>query len=265
MSAPPAGVLAAFGVTSTATRLPGGQGRSWRAADLVLKPVDSPREHDWVSAAYAAWPVSSGVRVPRPLLAPDGSWAVDGWAAYSWLEGATLLPAHDPGIFRAAAESFHDVTRTMAPPAFLTSRADAWAVGDRVAWEAEPASGSGPLRELLDEVLSARRPLDLPMQVVHGDLPGNVLWSDADGPAVIDWAPYHRPRGWALAVAAADAVCWQDAPIALLDEWADEPCWPDLLLRALAYRLATRVVVGDPGAALPERAVVDAVLARRRG
>ena len=37
---PPAAVLDAFGVTGEPCLLEGGQGRTWRVGDLVVKPVD---------------------------------------------------------------------------------------------------------------------------------------------------------------------------------------------------------------------------------
>ncbi len=73
---------------------------------------------------------------------------------------------------------------------------------------------------------------------MHGDLSGNLL-RDGDRPIVIDWPPYVRPVGWALAVAALDAVCWDGAEPSLLDRWNDEVAWGQLLLRAFVYRVAT--------------------------
>jgi hypothetical protein len=67
-----------------------------------------------------------------------------------------------------------------------------------------------------------------------------VLWSEQGGLAVIDWPPYFRPRGWALAVVAMDAVCSEGAPEMLLDDWAEVPEWGQMLLRAVLYRVATR-------------------------
>ena len=57
---------------------------------------------------------------------------------------------------------------------------------------------------------------------------------------VIDWPAYHRPRPGSLAVIATDAVCWEGADPTLLDLWQEDPVWPQLLLRAVIYRLATR-------------------------
>ncbi|MGA8248041.1 MAG: hypothetical protein WB797_14155, partial [Nocardioides sp.] len=86
--------------------------------------------------------------------------------------------------------------------------------------------------------LTLYEPVGLTAQLVHGDLSGNLL-REGDRPTVIDWPPYVRPVGWALAVAALDAVCWDGAEPALLDRWSDLEAWGQLLLRALVYRVAT--------------------------
>lgn len=255
--APDPSVLTAFGLDGVVAHVPGGRGVTWRRGDIVLKPIDGRSGHDWICGVYDAWPASADVRVPKPLRTVGGAWSVTGWGAHQWVEGEHLHPGDDPGLFRSTTEEFHALTADLARPAFLDAREDPWSVGDRVAWEGHPPAGSGPVRALLDNVLAMLTPSPLAAQLVHGDLAGNLLWSDA-GPAIIDWPPYFRPTGWALAVAAADAVAWQGAPSALLDGWRDEPDWSDLLLRAIAFRLATRTL-RPPGAPLPEARIVRTI------
>ena len=107
-----------------------------------------------------------------------------------------------------------------------------------------PGSLGGQLRSLL----AALRPVRLPSQLIHGDLGGNVLFADGEPPAVIDFSPYWRPAGLALAVAAVDALMWGRASPAVLDELDGEQELDQLLARALVYRLVTEIVFrhGDP-------------------
>lgn len=58
----------------------------------------------------------------------------------------------------------------------------------------------------MDGLLAAVRPVRLPSQLVHGDIAGNVLFAAGQSPAVIDFSPYWRPPGYALAVAAVDLL-----------------------------------------------------------
>lgn len=237
MSAPPPEVLAAFGVTAPAHPLAGGQGRTWLAGDVVLKPVDWEPEHTWVCDVYEAW-TEAEVGVPRPLRAGE-EWAAGGWGAHVLVPGATARAGDDPDWFRGVHTSFHEVTRALGRPAFLDTRDDSWTHGERVAWDGVAPEGSRGTRDLLIRAVALLEPLEVTDQVVHGDLGGNVL-RDGDRATVIDWPPYWRPADWALAVAATDAVCWEGADAALLDEWSTGEQWPQLLLRAAIYRLATR-------------------------
>ena len=269
-AAPPEAVLRAFGVRDEPVLLEGGQGRTFRAGDVVLKPVDDlPEQHDWLCETYAAWPAHDVVRVPEPIGA-EGGWSAHGWAAHRWLEGGTARAGDDPDRFRRTADAFHEVVAGIDRPAFLDHREDAWSFGDRVAFEGVAALGRPETLALLEPLLAALRPVDTAAQVIHGDLGGNLLRAPGLADAVIDWPPYFRPRGFALAVTASDAVTWEGAPPSLLDRWADVPEWDQLLLRAVVYRVATRGHAEAAGAAAGGtaefvgacRPVVDLVLRR---
>jgi hypothetical protein len=88
---------------------------------------------------------------------------------------------------------------------------------------------------------------------------------------VIDWPPYFRPVGFANAVAVTDVVTFRGAPLSLLDAWAAGPDWPQLLVRALLYRLGPTGFITTRNSLMgslvthAERAapVVDAVLSAR--
>src|SRR5712691_9265367 len=105
-----------------------------------------------------------------------------------------------------------------------------------------PGDAPGPLGGQLRSLLAALRPVRLQAQLVHGDLGGNVLFAAGEPPAVIDFSPYWRPPGLALAVAAVDALMWSGAAPAILDELAGQPELDQLLARALVYRLVTEII-----------------------
>jgi hypothetical protein len=77
---------------------------------------------------------------------------------------------------------------------------------------------------------------------------GDPLFAAGEPPAVIDFSPYWRPVGLALAVAAVDALTWSGADPAILGELAGEPELNQLLARAHVGRLVTEIVSrrGDP-------------------
>ena len=273
---PDPGVLAAFGARADPVPLPGGEGTAWRAGEVVLKPAGDPRVARWTAELYRDLGLLAGrdhgFRVPRPLRAAArdgaardgaardeaaGDWVAGGWVAWQWLPGQ---PASWAGVspfwprLIAASRAFHAALAGRPAPPWLGRDGSPWTAGDHVAWgERDPgsvlAAAPGPLAGQLRGLLAALRPVRLPSQLIHGDLGGNVLFSPASPPAVIDFSPYWRPAGLALAVAAVDALTWGGADPAILGELDGEPEIGQLLARAHVGRLVTEVVSrrGDQG------------------
>ena len=304
-------VLASFGASADPVSLPGGEGTAWRAGEVVLKPAGDPQVARWTADLYRDLAIrrAPGPRVPRPLrtgagaaaagatVAGDraagdgaaGDWVAQdplagAWVAWQWLPGE---PASWAGVsplwprLIAASRAFHAALAGRPAPPWLGRDGSQWTTGDQVAWgERDPgsvlAAAPAPLAGQLRSLLAALRPVRLPAQLIHGDLGGNVLFAPGQPPAVIDFSPYWRPAGLALAVAAVDALTWSGADPAILGDLADQPELDQLLARAHVGRLVTEVVSRrgdpDPSAALetvtrtgePVTALVLARLAARR-
>ncbi|OLF09037.1 TIGR02569 family protein [Actinophytocola xinjiangensis] len=248
---PAPAVLAAFGISGDPVPLPGGQGGTWRAGALVLKPVEFAAETQWRSQVLAALPDSPEFRISRPVRTVDGAWIAHGWEAGRLVVGAPDVSRTDDVL--RAAHAFHAALAHLRRPVFLDRRDNPWSVGDRVAWNELPARTSPPATRLLEPLVRARRPVTLAAQVVHGDLPGNVLFADGLPPAIIDWPVYWRPPAWAYAIAVADALCWYGASPALAARWSHLPDWDQMLLRALIFRIVTHDTVFGPTGWTPDQ------------
>jgi uncharacterized protein (TIGR02569 family) len=234
-------VLAAFGLPADVAVTP--VGRCVRAGSVILKPVDLVAEAEWV-ASISTWLGGDGFRVARPVPAVRG-WTHDGWAAWQVVPGEHA-PRWDDVL--AVSRHLHRALADLTRPAFLDRREDRWSVADRMAFGERPLDGVPPDVVRLVEPLVARlEPIDLPSQVVHGDLGGNVLFADGLPPAVIDLTPYWRPAGFADAVVVVDAVVWGGGDLRLLRRVEHQ-----LLLRA-----ALRRILEAPGTAAAHAGLVD--------
>ena len=281
----PEEVLAAFGLAGTVPmRLSGGQGTAWRAGHVVLKPADSLRAGRWFAEVYDAL-TGPGFRVPRPVRALTGDWLTGdwltgdwvalGWTAYQWVSGTAAdwsgVSPRWPAMV-TVSRALHAALAGVPVPAWRATEENPWTIGDEVAWgerDPDPLLGpaAGPLAGQVRRLLAALRPVDLPSQLIHADLGGNVLFDDGLPPAVIDFSPLERPAGLPIAVAAVDALMWRGASPAMLEYLAGEPELDQLLPRALAYRLVTEIVrhagtAGVDAAARAAQPVTDLVLAR---
>jgi uncharacterized protein (TIGR02569 family) len=236
-------VVEAFGGAGTPVPIESGRGDSWRVGDLVLKPAgpDADRVLQWLDGESRSRLRPTDVRIALPVPARDGALRCGGWSATRLLAGTRpigLWPERAE-IGRRFAAAFRDVD-----PASLPARADPWAVADRASWGEE----AGPLAD--HPLGRALRPLSGPTGVVHGDLAGNTLVHPTLPPGVIDLSLYARPVEWSVAVLAIDVVAFEGAPTTVLRTMSDDPQFPQLLARALLFRMTTDVLHdGKPGAA----------------
>ena len=97
-SGPSENVLVSFGLGGSDARPePGGQGDAWRAAGVVLKPVDDVNAATGTAQVLADLE-EQGFRISRPVSAVDGGFVVDGWTAWRVIEGTHDLTGRWPEI-----------------------------------------------------------------------------------------------------------------------------------------------------------------------
>ncbi|BBX60605.1 hypothetical protein TM48_04705 [Mycobacterium shottsii] len=256
---PPEHVLAAFGLTGVE---PASLGASWeggwRCGEVVLSMVAENARAAW-SARVRETLFVDGVRLARPVRSTDGRYVVSGWRADTFVAG-TPEPRHDEVV--SAAVRLHEATSKLERPRFLTqgpatpwAEVDVFIVADRAAWEERPLQsippGARPTQmtedteqsiELVNHLATLRKPMRSPNQVVHGDLYGTVLFAGTAPPGITDITPYWRPASWAAGVVVIDALAWGDADDGLIERWGALPEWPQMLLRALMFRLAVHAL-----------------------
>lgn len=256
---PPEHVLSAFGLTGVKpVALGAGWEDGWRYGEVVLSVVADSARAAW-SARVRETLFVDGVRLARPVRSTDGRYVVAGWRAETFVAG-TPDPRHDEVI--SAAVRLHEATGKLDRPRFLTQApgaswtdVDIFTAADRAAWEERPLQSVPPgVRvapaaangrrsvELINQLASLRRPTKSPSQLVHGDLYGTVLFIGSAAPGITDITPYWRPASWAAGVVAVDALSWGDADDGLIERWNALPEWPQMLLRALIFRLAVHAL-----------------------
>jgi hypothetical protein len=231
---PPDHVLAAFGLTGVGPVPLGSSWEGgWRCGEVVLSTVADHARAAW-SAKVRETLFVDGVRLARPVRSTDGRYVVAGWRADTFVAG-TPEPRHDEVV--SAAVRLHEATAKLERPRFLTqppvapwADVDVFIAADRAAWEERPLHSLPP---------GATKG---PSQLVHGDLYGTVLFAGTAPPGITDITPYWRPASWAAGVAVVDALSWGEADEGLIDRWSPLPEWPQMLLRALMFRLAVHAL-----------------------
>jgi uncharacterized protein (TIGR02569 family) len=256
---PPEHVLATFGVKSgEPEQLGAGWEGGWRYGELVVAPITDNARAAW-SAKVRETLFVDGLRLARPVRSTDGRYVVSGWRADTFVAGAPE-PRDDEVV--ATGVRLHEATATLERPRFLTQMpvppwtdVDVFTAADRAAWEDRPLHNlplGAPVlpesedrthaRELLSQLAGLRKPTKSPSQLVHGDLYGTVLFAGAAAPGITDITPYWRPASWAAGVVVVDALSWGDSDDGLVERWDALPEWPQILLRALMFRLAVHAL-----------------------
>lgn len=238
-------MLDLFAVPGDLHPLPGGQGMSVLAGDLVLSPGRDRGITDQLSPRMARMAVDldarprRDVRIAMPIPARDGTWVVDGWAASRYELGSRACT--DAAVVRATGALLHaEFAQAVAqwplatqPPRSRWDRAERIAFGGSALDPDEFGDAQTAFaQDLLDRCNADAFGDD---QLVHGDLAGNVLLDAAEVPVVIDVAPYWRPARWADAVCVLDLVMWAGADPVLLHDWSGGSL--QAMLRAALFRV----------------------------
>ena len=256
---PPEHVLAAFGLGG-GQPIPLGAGweGGWRCGEVVLSLVADHARAAW-SAKVRETLFVDGVRLARPVRSTDGRFVVSGWRADTFVAGSPE-PRDDEVV--SVAVRLHEATAKLERPRFLTqppvapwSDVDVFNAADRAAWEdrplhslpsgarISPGSADGQRSvDLINQLAGLRKPTKSASQLVHGDLYGTVLFAGTAAPGITDITPYWRPASWAAGVVVVDALSWGEADDGLIDRWSALPEWPQMLLRALMFRLAVHAL-----------------------
>ncbi|QUR66674.1 TIGR02569 family protein [Mycobacterium spongiae] len=256
---PPEHALAAFGLSGVNPDPlgPSWEG-GWRCGEVVLSTVSDHARAAW-SARVRETLFVDGVRLARPVRSTDGRYVVSSWRADTFVAG-TPEPRHDEVV--SAAVRLHEASGKLDRPRFLTQSPtlpwtdiDVFIAADRAAWEERPLQSVPPGAQtapataepqasvdLINQLAGLRKPTKSPNQLVHGDLYGTVLFAGTAAPGITDIAPYWRPASWAAGVAVVDALSWGEADEGLVERWNALPEWPQMLLRAIMFRLAVHAL-----------------------
>ena len=98
MIKPDNNVLSQFNLEGETEFLPGGEGRTFRVRNTVLKHINNDTEEytNWIADFFAGIK-GKGFRASKPVANTKGKWITeDGWTAWTFLEGASTFAGHDP-------------------------------------------------------------------------------------------------------------------------------------------------------------------------
>lgn len=219
-----------FAIDGPLMRLPGGEGRTYRAGNVIYRRDPDIEETICIVELYRSIQ-QRGFRVPLPLPTLCGGWTTtEGWTAWTFVSGQPATPADVPHVIRAI-QSFHRALAQVARPAYLDRRDSPYLRADRLAWSDAPEIDDR-CASLIAPLLQRKRTVpDLQSQLIHGDLnEQNILVAPDMPPALIDMTPYWRPAEFALAVLAFWIGPYR-GNVDVLSQFAETPAFDQMLIR----------------------------------
>lgn len=227
----------AFNSSEKPILLDGGQKTVYRSGNIVLKPSEGDEFSNWMADIFNNLSESSEVRYPKPIKSTHDEWVHDGYVAWSFLEGEHIKNHYKERL--SASVAYHKLLQGITKPNFLNTPNSSWAKADLVAWQEIEFKYDPEFMDLYHQIKPYLKPLDLPYQLVHGDISGNFLVKQGFIPAVIDFSPVWAPNGFAEGVMFVDAITWEHAnPQDLYPMFKDIPYFEQFAWRGILRRIA---------------------------
>ena len=213
-------------------KLMGGQNESFLVGSVVLKKVHNPEEYLWIVEVLKDINFYDALLV-KPVMAKNGKFIIENF-------GATNYFPKSKNDFNVAntlqlCRSLNEKIKHISKPEWMDKPNNPWKKAQKIAWETE-SNYSYP--DEIQELLNLRKPLSLPVQLVHIDLAQNILKNLLNQYAIIDFTPAFFPKEYAEAVIIIDSIAWHQAPLSTIDYIEINPELSyQLFLRALIFRL----------------------------
>lgn len=228
-------VAFAFQCKGTNHLLGGGEGRSIKVGDCVLKPINNEARYSWACDLLLRL-MREGFRISEPKRAINGSFVFNGWGASSYEPGEHILGRWHEKL--QVTRSFHTMLNQLDHSPMPPSN-DNWSQAHEIAWQQEPIPSAFDLQisDVIESFFTNYQPLQRSNGIIHSDICGNILFHESLSPCIIDFSPAYGSKEYAEAIMVADATTWEGAPVEIVQMLPYSEHYRQLLLRAINFRL----------------------------
>lgn len=232
---PTISVAKAFNSDEVPTLLQGGQKTTYLSGDIVLKPSDDVVFSNWIASVFANLLESPGVRYAKPVKSANNDWVHEGYVAWTFLKGKHVRGQYSEKL--SASIEFHKLLQGVPKPDFVGTQKSSWSTADLVAWQKLEFDYGQEFISFYNQIEPHLKSIELPSQLIHGDLSGNFLCEPGLPPAIIDFSPAWAPNGFAEGIMLADAIAWENADPRELEVFRTIPNFGQFAWRGVLRRI----------------------------
>jgi hypothetical protein len=142
-----------------------------------------------------------------------------------------------------AAKGFSTALKAKPQPHFLLERSESSrsVVADRVVWSEAKITVDESLADLCTQLRKLQRSVNLPCQLINGDMTGTVVFCKSSFPTIFNVLPLWRPAAYSRAIIIADALVKElKNQEFILNAGFHTMTHLQLLMRALQFRIVER-------------------------
>lgn len=224
-----------FGSDKEAILFSGGQGKTYKSGNIVIKKIIDEVEGNEMAEIMNGITISEKIRLPKPFKSINGNWIEEGYMAWTYLEGLEAEGKYKEKI--EVCDSFNEIFKNVSKPSFIETANHSWAIADKVVWDEVEMKYEKDFQDIIDTVRAYIKPINLPNQIIHGDIAGNMIFNKENVPGVIDITLYWRPADYVKALFIVHVITWEDADIGVYNLVKNAPEMEQLVLRATLVKI----------------------------
>ncbi len=231
----------AFNLKNEGVPLKGGQNNSYRFGDIIIKKNDGDNVNYEVTAKILNEIESPHYRVAKPIPSQNGRYIERGYIATHFEQGYHNSERIEETI--SLSKIFHKDLEKFDISLYKKSNTQ-WAIAMDILFRNReiPIYADENNLDICNEMLSILPPTHDPLQIIHADIGGNVLFHDTLPPCIIDFSPNIAPAKMAEAIIISDAVAWGNRNLDIIKYLVPHEKYEPYLLYAVMFRLLSALV-----------------------
>ena len=231
-----------FGLSGKVEQLDGGQGKSVRVGDFVVKPIEEIGKYSWVGSVLEPLDFRD-LYLSKPIRSKLENFVEQGFGVTQYIEGQFEVGRLEEKL--TVCNQLNEIIQLIEKPEEWYSWSSPWQQATQMAWNNMSFTDTTDIKslKLIESLKDHYQTISLDTQLIHSDISGNILFNDQH-PVIIDFSPEFRSRKYSEALLVTDSIAWYQEPLASI--YAIPYEWElvvQLAIRAIVFRVSVAIIL----------------------